>query len=309
MAWRDVGQFGFTAAMGLCLLTAVMALTGASVTVSEASARKYKPKQIRIEYTQPKNPAHNHIYERIKEARVLERIQELLSPLRLPRPLPLKVAGCDGVSNAWYDAGVVTVCYEYLDDILKNAPKKPLPVGITPEDAIVGPLLDVFLHEVGHAVFDLLEVPILGREEDAADAFSALIMLQFNKADARKLILGSAYQYRSDLQKPQVSIALRSFADEHGLPAQRFFNTLCFAYGSDPKLFADLLELGYLPKARSEGCEAEYEQALFGFRKLIGPYFDKRLVRKVLKTWMRDVNARPRRSTKEPVRGHSGKEK
>jgi len=29
---------------------------------------------------------------------------------------------------------------------------------------------DLFLHELGHAVFDLLKIPVLGREEDAADS-------------------------------------------------------------------------------------------------------------------------------------------
>jgi hypothetical protein len=58
--------------------------------------------------------AHQPIYERLKQVRALERLQTLLSPLRLPRPLLLKVSGCDGVSNAWYDEGFVTVCYEFL---------------------------------------------------------------------------------------------------------------------------------------------------------------------------------------------------
>ena len=47
-------------------------------------------------------------------------------------------------------------------------------------------------------MFDLLKVPIFGREEDAADTFSAYIMLHFPKEDAHRLILGSAYQYKMD---------------------------------------------------------------------------------------------------------------
>jgi len=47
----------------------------------------------------------------------------------------------------WYDEGFVTVCYEYLADILKNAPEDTLPSGITRQDAILGPFVDVFLHE------------------------------------------------------------------------------------------------------------------------------------------------------------------
>jgi len=194
---------------------------GLAISISgSASAASYKSGQIRVEYVLPKNPAHQPIYERLKQARALERIQTLLSPLRLARPLLLKVSGCDGESNAWYDEGFVTVCYEYLADILKNAPEDTLPSGITRQDAILGPFVDVFLHESGHAVFDLLKVPVLGREEDAADFFSAYIMLQLGKEEARRIILGSAYQYKADVLNPDVT--LTKFADEHGLPAQRF---------------------------------------------------------------------------------------
>ena len=273
----------------------VILAAGVYATISAfdpASAATFKSKQIRVEYVAPKNPAHQPIYERLKQARALERIQRLLSPIRLPHPLVLKVSGCDGDSNAWYDGHFVTVCYEYLADLLKSAPEATLPSGVTQQDAILGPLLDVFLHESGHAVFDQLKVPVLGREEDAADLFSAYIMLQLDKDVARGLILGSAYQYKADVLSPQVP--LTKYADQHGIPAQRFFNVLCIAYGADQKLFADVVEKGYLPKKRAEGCDLEYEQATFAFKKLLGPYIDQNLAKKVLVTWMRDASARPR---------------
>ena len=276
--------------MKLIVLTAGMCLAlGLS---GPATAAPYKSKQIRIEYDLPKNPAHQPIYERLKQVRALEHVQTLLSPLRLPRPLLLKVSGCDGESNAWYEEGFVTVCYEFLADILKNAMDKTLPGIITQDDAILGPFMDVFLHEAGHAVFDQLKVPVLGREEDAADLFSAYIMLHLPKEDARRLILGNAYQYKEDVVNPQVP--LTKYADEHGIPAQRFFNVLCLAYGANQKLFADVVEKGYLPKRRAEGCDLEYEQAAFAFKTLIGPYVDRKLAKKVLATWMRDVSARPK---------------
>jgi hypothetical protein len=250
---------------------------------------------IRIQYELPKNAEHQPIYDRLKQAHALELIARLLSPIRLPRPLLLKVSGCDGVSNAWYYEGVVTVCYEYLaEDILQKLPEQRLPSGVTPEDALLGPLLDVFLHETGHAVFDLLKVPVYGREEDAADRFSTYMLLQLPKEDAHRLILGSAYQYRSDVQKPQVSLPTTKFSNEHGVPAQRFYDLLCIAYGSDQKVFADVVDKGFLPKERAEGCDSEYEQAAYAFKILIGPHFEKKLAKKSLKKWTRDVNARPK---------------
>jgi hypothetical protein len=186
------GSMNFAALGRLKLVSYVAILTiGVCMAISfsgPASAAPYISKQIRVEYEVPKNPAHRPIYERLKQVRALERLQTLLSPLRLPRPLLLKVSGCDGESNAWYEEGFVTVCYEFLADLLKNALDQTLPSIITQDDAILGPFMDVFLHETGHAVFDQLNVPVLGREEDAADLFSAYIMLQLGKEDARRLI-------------------------------------------------------------------------------------------------------------------------
>jgi Putative metallopeptidase len=254
-----------------------------------------KPDRIRVEYVPPKDRAHQPIYEAIMRQRALERVRQMLSPLRLPRILQMKVEGCDGVSNAWYDEGAVTVCYEYLDELWKNMPEQQTASGIAPIDALIGPFMDVFLHEAGHAVFDILQVPLFGREEDAADQFSAYIMLRFGKAEARRLILGSAYQYKGDLGDKTVSLDLKKFSDEHGTPAQRFFNLLCIAYGSDNKLFGDLVDKGYLPKDRAEGCEGEYHQIAHAMARLIAPHVDKKLAQQVFRSQLPHMNFRPPR--------------
>ena len=268
---------------------AILIFIGASLNSELAVAQKssnLRSDRIQISYVPPKNSAHENLFRLLKERRVLERFKGLLSALRLPRPLLLKFEGCDGVSNAWYEDDAITVCYEYVDDILQNAPKETTPAGVTRTDAIVGPTLEVFLHEVGHAVFDYLSVPVLGREEDAADQFAAYLLLQFAKNDARRVMLGVAYSYNIDASKP--STKKNPFADEHGLPAQRFYNVLCMAYGADPKLFADFVEKEYLPKERAEGCAGEYEQVAFAMKKLIQPYIDQRQAKRVrAKQWLR----------------------
>jgi hypothetical protein len=277
--------------------SSIAALAGVfcfAVTVAFRAEAANPAGRVAIEYVEPKNPAHRPIYDELKQARALERVQELLSPFRLPRQLLLKTTGCDGVSNAWYEENALTVCYEFIADILKNAPEQASPEGITRKDAILGPMVDVFLHESGHAMFDLLKVPVFGREEDAADTFSAYITLHFPKEEARRLILGSAYQYKMDLKDPQVTMPITKFSNVHGTPAQRFYNVLCIAYGADKKLFADLVEKKYLPEDRADGCEDEYEQAAFAFRVLIDPHIDKARAKQVLHTWTRKVDA-PRR--------------
>ena len=279
--------------MGTILRVSIVAL--ALLGATEASAERARANRIDIQYVEPTSPDHQPVFKLLKERRALEKVRQLLSPIRLPRRLLLQTKGCDGISNAWYDGESVTVCYEYLDDIWKNAPDKTTPTGIAPVDTLVGPFADVFFHEAWHAVFDILSIPRLGREEDAADQFSTFIMLRFEKAEARRLILGSAYQYKGDLSSPTVTMPQQKFADEHGTPTQRFYNLLCMAYGADQKLFADVVEKGFLPKDRAEGCEDEYRQVAYAIDKLIGPFIDRRLARKLQKQWLPPVTAKPKR--------------
>ena len=269
------------------ILVALFAVAFGLVSEAAEAQRvsKYRADRIQISYVPPKSAAHQTVYGLMKERRVLEKFKGFLSPLRLPRPLLLKFEGCDGVSNAWYEDDAVTICYEYLDDVLRNAPEKETPAGVTQIDAIVGPTLEVVLHEMGHAVFDYLGVPIFGREEDAADQFAAYILVLFDKTNARRLIAGTAWAYYREASLP--SLKKNPFADEHGLPAQRFYNVLCLAYGSDTALFADLVLTGVLPKERAEYCEGEHEQVQLAFKKLIRPYIDPKLERRVKATrWL-----------------------
>ena len=108
--------------------------------------------------------------------------------------------------------------------------------GITPADAAFGQVFYVVAHEMGHAMFDLLDVSIFGRAEDAADGFAVYMMLELGKNEAQRLILGAAYSYKDYVQNPNVYVPLIAFADAHGAPMQRFYNLLCIGYGGGPPI-------------------------------------------------------------------------
>jgi hypothetical protein len=267
--------------MVACVLASVGLLAWSAPVMAKKPWPLYAD-QIRGQYAVPKDPKHQAIQAVLRERRVLERLRELLSPLRLPRILTLKVDNCDGVANAFYEDDAVTVCYEYLDFVLQSAPKQETPGGLTPGDALVGPTVDVFLHEVGHAAFDMLQIPVFGREEDAADMFSAYILLRFAPADAQRLIRGVAYLgAREAMEAQQQAAGIKTFADSHGLPAQRYFNVLCMAYGFDEKAYADAVTRGKLPTERAEGCADEYAMLDRAFKALVMPYVDQRRLRQV----------------------------
>jgi hypothetical protein len=259
----------------ILLVTAVVGL----VYPDPSLQRSVKTGQVKYEYGEPANAVQHNIRDRLQALQILERLSEFLSPLRLPRPLTLKVQGCDGQVNAHYWRDQITVCYEYFDFLLKVAPQMPTPEGLTRHQALAGMTADVFLHETGHAVFDMLEIPFMGREEDAADQFSAYVQLQRSKEDARHLILGVAYLGSKEAQQEMASMAQQ--ADVHELPAQRYYNVLCMAYGDDPILFADAIQFWHLPENRAKDCHYEYLRYQYAFRALIEPYLDMEMVEKI----------------------------
>jgi hypothetical protein len=132
----------------LALAVAGMVLvTATAATASQGS----KSNRVRVKYVLPKDPAHQHIYERLKQDRALEKLQNFLSPFELPRTLTVSLKGCDGEADAWYDEDEITICYEYINELWKNMPAKTTPLGIEPMDTVIGPLCDTALHEFAHA--------------------------------------------------------------------------------------------------------------------------------------------------------------
>jgi hypothetical protein len=215
-------------------------------------------------------------------------LQEFLSPYRLPRPLKVTLRECDGEADAFYGDDVITICYEYVEALWNNAPAQKTPAGIAPIDTVIGPFFDTCLHEFAHALFDMLNLPILGRGEDAADQVAAYINLQLGFVESHRLISGTAYAYLAEATNSDLPSSVQEFSGEHSTPAQRAYNVLCIAYGADTKLFGDFVSEGHLPNKRARSCEGEYEQIQDAYEKLVEPHIDKTLAKQIFKrNWLR----------------------
>ena len=280
---------------GTAVKTTLAQITAGLFVITTTAFAASETNRIRIAYEPPENPAQTRIFEYVKERNVLERLKEFLSPFRLPRPVEILMKGCGGDAYAEYGDGRITICYEYVDKLFENMPDKTTPSGIAPFDTVVGPFMDTALHEFSHALFDMFFTPIFGREEDAADHLAAYLYLQLGEDEARRLILGTVYNYivveTNDADSAQsAKESVEKSADTHSLPTQRAYSLLCIAYGANPKLFADVVSQGYLPKKRAEFCEEEFEQVQQAYEDLIGPHIDPDLASDIFdKTWLREV--------------------
>ncbi len=238
-----------------------------------------KKGSFRVEYEDTTKPELAPIAATMTERHGLEGAAEVRSSVKLPRPLTLKATSC-GESNAWYDnqTDVISFCYELVNDFIKVANRSGK-FNLTPEQAVIGPCLFIVLHETAHALFAVLAVPVLGREEDAADQVAAYAATQIGGDFAERMLRSAAFMYDQDssARKPGED----DFADVHGLDRQRFYNVLCIAWGSDPKRYAFAKELGKLPDERAEGCAEEYQQVRYAVRTLIRKNVDQKAIEQV----------------------------
>jgi hypothetical protein len=262
---------------------AVSALLAFLACAGPGLAQDARPDRVVVSYGAATTPAQERTRARMMEMGALELAQRILSPVRLPRALTLTTAACDGQADAWFEGDTITICYEYIAWIAEVARKTGRPAGVSEESAIAGAFLDVVMHESAHAIFDYLDIPILGREEDAADQMAALWLLTLAREQADRLVAGVAAVYLDDAgyrdlrELPKRRLRFQSAtpqADAHSTPIQRLYNLLCLAYGSDPERFAGYARSGALPADRAEGCGEEFRQVAKAYARLIQPHVD-----------------------------------
>src|SRR5262249_1620618 len=178
------------------------AFAAASLVTQPASAQippELKNDKISFAYVPPESPKLQPIMERLKNRQLLEKLAAFLSPLQLPHAFYLLARECKE-PNAFYNPSNwrIEICYEMIDLIEKGAPRPNNPIdGFTREEVVVGAFVGVLIHEVGHAAFDMFNVPVFGREEDAADEIAGFLAVQFNKQVAHTVTRGFAFLWRA----------------------------------------------------------------------------------------------------------------
>jgi hypothetical protein len=129
-------------------------------------------------------------------------------------------------------------------------------------DFVTANVISTFYHELGHGLIDVLQLAVLGREEDAADTLSAVLMHQvWDEESATTLVYGTAnafWLYANEAEQQGYETA---YWDEHSLDMQRYYNLVCLFYGADPDLREDDAVELELPEGRAERCPEEYALA------------------------------------------------
>lgn len=134
----------------------------------------------------------------------------------------------------------------------------------------IGMATYVTYHELGHGLVHNLDLPVLGKEEDAVDIFAAIYMLAEDDDPILDDMIGSVVEARFDQDAANGGYFLAS--DTHAPTEARAYEVLCILYGSDPEGWQEVADESEMPKTRQESCPFEYAQAEKSWDTLLDPH-------------------------------------
>lgn len=130
-------------------------------------------------------------------------------------------------------------------------------------------------HETGHLLVGELGLPVLGKEEDAADALAVILILNYTPdADDRYNILADAADgwYLNAQNSTGEGVDDLSFYDDHSLDIQRAYAVVCMIVGADPAEFGEVADIYEMDAERQEACGPVYAQSESAWMTLLDPH-------------------------------------
>jgi Putative metallopeptidase len=137
---------------------------------------------------------------------------------------------------------------------------------------VAGNTLVLLSHELGHVLIAEMHLPLLGREEDAADTYAALRMLTFGTDFSQHELAQAAQGWFLNDRRDQEIGEKPLFYDEHNLSQQRAYQILCLMVGSDPDKFKGLADRMKMPEERQRTCKRDFAKTSEGWQTVLKPW-------------------------------------
>jgi hypothetical protein len=140
---------------------------------------------------------------------------------------------------------------------------------------VIGNTLFAMLHELGHTATDQLKIPVLGRNEDAADIFAATRLIKFNKDFTDGVLNAAATGWFMTGRRDTKNGDEVPYYDEHGLDQQRAYQIVCLMIGTGDPKYQSLADETKLPKDRQKSCANDYAAGSGSWDAALKPHLRK----------------------------------
>jgi hypothetical protein len=183
-----------------------------------------------------------------------------------------------GSSSAQTQPSTQTTIQERVNGVARSLQSNPKLKKLTETQRenvvnfVVGNMLFVMLHELGHGAVEQFKIPIIAREEDAADNFAIIRLLEVGSAFSHRILVEATRGWFLSDRRDRDAKEPLYYYDEHGLDKQRAYQIVCMMVGADPVAFKDLADQTKMPDDRQNTCRHDYDTAFSGWTTVMKPY-------------------------------------
>jgi hypothetical protein len=227
--------------------------------------------QVEVRWQKPRGENNLVGYEMLKASETEYLAKSLAAAFELPNPLIVK--GVNGFGGGPFynpEDNSITLQYEFATVVLgviaqSNPKQSQHELG----EAVGAVNSFIFAHEFGHALIHNFELPVLGREEDAADGIATVLLLLASEGSSYAAEAAEFWLNFSGRQNPP---KLAEYADNHSFDRQRADNILCWIGGSNEGILQAFVEGEILPEERAVSCPAEWQLLKSSAEQVLDPH-------------------------------------
>jgi Putative metallopeptidase len=227
--------------------------------------------EIEVDWQRPVGQANVVGYELLKASETRYLAKSLATAFELPHAL--KIKGVDGFGGGPFynpEDNSITLPYQFATAVLGVISQVSPEASETEWGEAVGAVNSfIFAHEFGHALIHNFDLPVLGREEDAADGIATVLLL---KATDGATYAADAAEFWDAFSGRQNPPKLAEYADNHSFDRQRAFNILCWVGGSNEGILQALAENEIVPEERLVSCPAEWQLLEKSAEQVLDPH-------------------------------------
>lgn len=147
---------------------------------------------------------------------------------------------------------------------------------LTPEQVeegqkfVINNAIFILFHEAGHMLVSELGLPVLGREEDAVDALSSVLLLGAEDEELYTTMQDSADGWFLLDEAKEDGPQEDDFMGTHGLDRQRAYAIVCMMTGANAEFFKEFADSLDFPEQRRQECVFEYQRTRDSWMSLLG---------------------------------------
>jgi hypothetical protein len=229
--------------------------------------------EIKTVWQKPRGEENQIGYELLKASETRYLAKSLASAFELPNTLTIK--GVNGFGGGPFynpEDNSITLPYEFATVVLGVvAQSEPEESEYEWGEAVGAVDSFILAHEFGHALIHNFELPVLGREEDAADGIATALLLL---ASEGSVYAADAAEFWINFSGRQDPPQLAEYADNHSFDRQRADNILCWIGGAEEELLVAFVENEVLPESRAVSCPGEWELLRRSVEQVMEPHLE-----------------------------------